>query len=191
MWIDTILTVVGYAFVSRSSKRVCNLCAIGNVSDWLDVTLRSVVICQCIRSAVSHIGIHIEMLTWHTPVWNVSSQCCHVHNTTFVPWWASKLQWKGFHCTVFICQYEQILAISERVNTDMKGRFLLHWRYRRLVWMSSVMILHNWTDFLRSQDPFSTAVPRFLWNPKNHCRLSRSFSFVSSASSLRFLTLFP
>ena len=121
-WMDAFLTAVGEAFVWRSCKVVCNLGAIGNVSDWFDVTCRSV-ICQCIRPRAT---MKSTSTTWkcshETAVWNVSSQSCdagchtQVHNTTFVPWWASKWQWKGFHFAVFICQYEQMFAISERVT---------------------------------------------------------------------------
>jgi len=89
-----------------------------------------------LHSAVIHNEIHIhniEMFAWHTPVWNVSNRSCdavwqtQVHNTTFVPWWASKWQWKSFISLCLSANMNKCWPFLRELYVGMKGRFLLHW----------------------------------------------------------------
>jgi len=82
-----------------------------------------------------------------------------------------------------------MLAISERVT----------YRYERSVSSSlaaqetpEYVFCNDLTQLNRlvaNQYPVAKAVPHFLWNPNNLCRLSRSLSLVSYVSSSRFHTL--
>ena len=61
------------------------------------------------------------------------------------------------HSPVFTSLPLPCVTVCHHVSTGL---------YRRHVFMTSLMIWHYWTDFLRSQFPVAKAVPHFLWNPK-------------------------